>query len=461
MKRMKYNKLEIESADSLVFGTAPYPVTTSRGLVIGGGKVYPELNFTLPPMTVSEENMAEISRHYREIVTGALDRALHLESPGLVLEFETLVEMTQHPGIGIELVKIMNDICEEYYQKHGLISEIRLTPNDLREFERPPRQRSTKLLDPMMELFEKGAEAGGNLLSIESTGGKEISDDALMMCNMKQFVFTQAVLGVRDMQMLWEKIVDVADRTGRIPGGDTACGFANTAMVLAEKGYIPKTFAAIARIATIVRSLVAFEQGAKGPDKDCGYEGPFIKAIAGIPISMEGKSSACAHFSPVGNVSAACADLWSNESVQNIKLLSGYAPVVSLEQLVYDTRLMNEAIRDGKSTVNKLQDLFASSDTYFDPQALILAPVNVIEISREIVKGSNYIDATVRGCLKGMEIIENALETEQLKPDEREEVWIGTIKEELLSIPIEEDAFVEEILPTIDRDKLLLEEYGL
>ncbi|MCK4855394.1 MAG: hypothetical protein KAT31_14045, partial [Bacteroidales bacterium] len=359
------------------------------------------------------------------------------------------------------LVKIMNDICEDYYQKHGLISEIRLTPNDLREFERPPRQRSTKLLDPMMELFEKGAESGGNLLSIESTGGKEISDDALMMCNMKQFIFTQAVLGVRDMQMLWEKIVNVADRTGRIPGGDTACGFANTAMVLAEKGYIPKTFAAIARIATIVRSLVAFEQGAKGPDKDCGYEGPFIKAIAGIPISMEGKSSACAHFSPVGNVSAACADLWSNESVQNIKLLSGYAPVVSLEQLVYDTRLMNEAIRDGKSTVNKLQDLFASSDTYFDPQALILAPVNVIEISREIVKGSNYIDATVRGCLKGMEIIENALETEQLKRDEREEVWIDTIKQEMLSIPIEEDKFVEEILPTIDRDKILVEEYGL
>jgi methanol--5-hydroxybenzimidazolylcobamide Co-methyltransferase len=459
--RMKYNKLEIETADQLVFGTAPYPVTTSRGLVIGGGKVYPELNFTLPPITVSKENMAEISRHYREIATGALDRALHLESPGLVLEFETLVEMTQHPAIGIELVKIMNDICEDYYQKHGLISEIRLTPNDIREFERPPRLRSTKLLDPMMELFEKGAEAGGNLLSIESTGGKEISDDALMMCNMKQFVFTQAVLGVRDMHMLWKKIVDVANRTGRIPGGDTACAFANTAMVLAEKGFIPKTFAAIARIASIVRSLVAFEEGALGPDKDCGYEGPFIKAITGIPISMEGKSSACAHFSPVGNVSAACADLWSNESVQNIKLLSGYAPVVSLEQLVYDTRLMNEAIRDGKSTVNKLQDLFASSDTYFDPQALILAPVNVIEISREIVKGSNYIDATVKGCLKGMEIIENALETEQLKPDEREEVWMGTIKEELLSIPIEEDVFVEEILPTIDRDKILLEEYGL
>jgi hypothetical protein len=38
---------------------------------------------------------------------------------------------------------------------------------------------------------------------------------------------------------------------------------------------------------------------------------------------------------------------------------------------------------------------------------------------------------------------------------------MDTIKQELLSIPIEEDTFVEEILPSIDRDKILLEEYGL
>ena len=38
--------------------------------------------------------------------------------------------------------------------------------------------------------------------------------------------------------------------------------------------------------------MVCVEEGAKGPDKDCGYEGPFLKAIAGIPISMEGKTAA-------------------------------------------------------------------------------------------------------------------------------------------------------------------------
>ena len=355
----------------------------------------------------------------------------------------------------------MNEYCEEYYHKYGLKSEIRLTPNDLREFERPPKQRTSELLNKMTELFEGGALAGGNLLSIESTGGKEISDESLLMCNIKQFIFSQSVLGVRDMQMLWKKIVDIARRTNTIAGGDTACGFGNTAMVLAEKKYIPKVFAAVARIATVTRTLVAIEEGAVGPDKDCGYEGPFLKAITGTPISMEGKTSACAHTSPLGNVAAACCDLWSNESVQNIKLLADFAPVVYMEQLQYDVRLFNQAIKEGKESVLTLQRLLVNSDIYFDPQALILSPRNVIEISHEIVKGENYIDATKRGCLKGLEIIEKAIESGALMNDEKETEWISILKDDVASIPIDESKFVEEILPTIDSSKVILSEYGL
>ena len=97
-------------------------------------------------------------------------------------------------------------------------------------------------------------------------------------------------------------------------------------MVLANKGYIPKVFAAVVRVISSVRSMIAIEEGAKGPHKDCGYEGVYVKAITGIPISAEGKSSACAHLSPVGNIAACVADLWSNESVQNVKLLGGRLP---------------------------------------------------------------------------------------------------------------------------------------
>jgi len=458
---MKFKKLAISTAEELYFGTAPYPVKTRRGLEIGGGNIYPELNFTLPTMAIDKKDYSKVLQQYRGIVTGALEHALHRYSDGVVLELETLIEMTQVPQIGIDIVKIMNELCEENYIKHGLKSEIRLTPNDLREFERPPKQRTTTLIEPMIELFEKGALAGGDLLSIESTGGKEISDDALMMCDIKQFIFSQAVLGARDMKILWNKIVEVAEKTGKIPGGDTACGFGNTAMVLAEKKYIPKVFAAVARIATVVRTLVAVEQGAKGPDKDCGYEGPFLKAISGIPISMEGKTSACAHLSPLGNVAAACADLWSNESVQNIKLLAGMAPTVYLEQLQYDTRLMNEAIKGGKQEILQLQKLFVNSDTYYDPQAFILSPNSVIEISKEIVAGENYIEATKRGCLKGIQLIENAIQEGKLLHDEKEDTWLEMLKADIQSIPTNESEFVESILPTIDQSKVLLPEYGL
>jgi hypothetical protein len=47
---------------------------------------------------------------------GALEKALHLYSEGIVFEFETLVEMTQTPAIAIELVQLMSELFEEYYQ---------------------------------------------------------------------------------------------------------------------------------------------------------------------------------------------------------------------------------------------------------------------------------------------------------------------------------------------------------
>ena len=458
---MKYKNLIISNPSDLIFGNAPKPVITRRGLKIGGGQVYSELNFTLPVMSINDNTLAEVYRHYREIAHGALERAVELNSPGVVLELETLLEMTKTPSIGIEIVKILNEECENFYQKHGLPSEIRLTPNDLREFERPAKQRTSTLLEPMMELFEQGMIAGGDLLSIESTGGKEVSDEALMMCDVKGLVFALAVLGVRDMRFLWQKIVSLAEKHGKIAAGDSACGFANTAMVLAEKKYIPRTFAALVRVISVVRSIVAMEEGAVGPDKDCAYEGPFLKAIAGIPISMEGKTAACAHLSPIGNISSACCDLWSNESVQNIKLLSGMAPTAYLEQLEYDARLMNQALRAGTSHSHILQELLVASDMFTDPQALILAPENVIRISKKLLHGDSYVENARNGALETLDIIEEAINTGQMKLSELEMGYIPLLREELNSIPDTEDEFVEMMLPLLDQGKFTLSEYGL
>ena len=456
---MKYTSLAISDPKELVFGKAPNPVTTRRGLVIGGGEIYPELNFTLPPMKVNEETRGEVVNQYRQIVSGALERAADLHQNGVVFEFETLLEMTLDPTLGTELVKVMNDLCEDAYASKGLRSEIRLTPNDTRDFDRPVQMRTSRYLENMLRLFEDGAKAGGDLLSIESTGGKEICDEALMNCNIRDVVFSLAVLGVRDMQFLWEKIVDIAGRTGRIAGGDTACGFGNTAMVLAEQKYIPRVFATVVRAVTIVRTLVALEQGARGPDKDCGYEGPFLKAITGAPISMEGKTAACAHLSPVGNIAAAACDLWSNESVTNIKLLAGMAPTVYMEQLIYDVRLMNGAIKRGSR--EELIELFCESDRHLDPQALILDPVHVIEISQEIVDSKSYVEAAVRAGLKALDIVEEGYKSGRLYLDDREVMWIDMIRGDLSGIPYDESEFVDMVQSSLDPAKITLSEYGL
>ncbi len=458
---MKYKKLVIDNPQDLMFGIAPNPVKTRRGLEIGGGQVYSELNFTLPTMKINNDTIKEVQRHYREIAEGALERALELNSKGVVLEFETLLEMTKTPSIGVDLVKIMNEVCEKYYANHGLKSEIRLTPNDLREFERPALQRTSSLLEPMFELFEKGAQAGGDLLSIESTGGKEVSDNALMMCDIKAVFFALTVLGVRDMQFIWKRIVEVAEKNGKIAGGDSACGFANTAMVLAEKKFIPRVFASIVRIVSVVRSIVAHEQGAVGPEKDCGYEGPFIKAITGVPISMEGKTAACAHLSPIGNIAFAVTDLWSNESVQNIKLLAGMAPTVYMEQLEYDVRLANTALREGTASAALLQRLMVQSDIYTDPQALVLAPENVIRISKQLIKGDSYVANAKNGALEALNIIEEALASGQMKLSDMETAYLPVLRDDIESIPDNESAFVEMMMPMLDQSSFLAKEYGL
>jgi methanol--5-hydroxybenzimidazolylcobamide Co-methyltransferase len=458
---MHCSSLAITDPRQLIFGTAPHPVKTRRGLVIGGGTVFPELNFTLPTMTICEETLPEVRSRYTDIVTEALQRAHQLHSNGLILEFETLLEMTQNPKIGVMLTRVMNEICEEWYVKHGLKSEIRLTPNDTRDFDRPPRMRTSGYTAGMLELFEQGALAGGDLLSIESTGGKELHDDALMTGDLRLAFFALIVLGVRDMRYLRKQIVAIGRRTGRIAGGDTACGFGNTAMVLAEKGYIPKVFAAVDRVITVVRTLVAHEEGASGPDKDCAYEGPYLKAIAGIPISMEGKTAACAHSSPVGNIASAACDLWSNESIQHVKLLGGMATTICLEQLEYDVRLMNQATRHGPDIQRMFQTLNVESDATFDPQAVVLAPEVVVDIASRIVAGKNPIDAAKQGALRAIEILEERTRSGALFLPERETVYFERMREDLAGIPEDESRFVEMMLPALDPGKVILKEYGL
>lgn len=458
---LAYKQLTIRNPKDLRFGIAPKPLTTRMGMSIGGGQVYPELNFTLPTMFVNAQTMPEVRNHYEQIIKGALGRAAELQAPGVVVEFETLPPMTENPAWGLELTKVLLDGMHEANARHGLKSVLRMTPNDTREMDRPPIMRSGELWNNMLKLFDDAAAAGAELLSIESVGGKEIHDEALQMCDIAQVIFSLCVMGVRDMRFLWTHLDQIARRHKVHCAGDSGCGFANTAMVLAEQRMIPRTFAAVDRAVTAVRSLVAFECGAVGPGKDCAYENPFIKAITGYPMAMEGKTAACAHLSPLGNIAAATCDTWSNESVQNIKLLGGMAPTCYMEQLTYDVRLMNLALRDGPDDALKLRDWFTRSDAGLDPQAYILAPENVIRIAQAIVDAPGYYEAGKAAALATIEVLRDGLKQGKLHLDEREYPYLEMVQNSVEDLPASEHQFISRIMDQVDQSKFVARDYDL
>ena len=435
-------------------------MTCRRDITFGNGCVIPEINFTLPPIDISQETMPEIRRQYAEMIKGVCKRAVELEVPALLVEFETLPEMTVQPAWGLEITRLLAETLQEYRDRSGLRAALRLTPNDTRELQRPPLMRRGKYWDGMVEFFHKAGDAGADFISIESTGGKEVSDEALMNADLRAAVFALGVLGARDMVFLWDEIVAACRHSGILPAGDTACGFANTAMVLADQLLIPSVFAAVVRVAAVPRSLIAFERGAVGPSKDCAYEGPYLKAIAGVPISMEGRSAACAHLSYLGNIAQAVCDCWSNESVQNVRLLSTYAPTISLEQLAYDCRLMNVAARSTEDA-RRLRDWLVESDGAGNPQAWVLRPDVVLRISREIIEENTPYLRTRRAVQVAVRELKQAHEAGELRVAAREVQWLERLEREASSLPESEEDFVREMLGTPLTEKFLPDQYGL
>lgn len=461
MMLKRFDKIAYSNLDEFIYGVSKKPVHCKNGLVIGGGRIYPELNFTLPPMLITESTMPEVLSQYKGIMEDALKRARELFLTGLVIEVELLPPATYNPKWGIDICKLVRDIMFEYEVKHGLKSALRITPVDIREDRNSPHMWNGVMWDSIMETFDGCARAGADFLAIESIGGKDVHDDAVMFSEIDKSLFALAVLGVKDMHKLWGEISAIAAKTGAIPAGDAACGFGNTAMVLADRGFIPKLFASIVRVMSAVRTLAAFEAGAVGPNKDCSYEGVFIKAITGAPIAMEGKSSACAHLSPLGNIAGCVADLWSNESVQNIKLLGGMAPTISLEQLAYDCRLMNKAAEKGHENAIWLRDLLADSDSAYDPQAYILRPDIVLDISREIVKEGDYIQKAQRAALYTINRLRDAIKNGELLIDVREQGWLDTMEEQLEAIPEDHESFIADMVEANANEKFIPSKYDL
>ena len=98
MARQPVTKMAYASGEEMIFGTAKKPVTTKRGIVIGGGFVHPEV---VPhPRPGSEKTMKTLLREYERANGDALERMVIVGHPTLQIENEHIFQMTHNPDVG-------------------------------------------------------------------------------------------------------------------------------------------------------------------------------------------------------------------------------------------------------------------------------------------------------------------------------------------------------------------------
>ena len=426
------------SADEMMFGTALNPVQTKGGLTIGGGQVLPEI---VPhPRPGSEQTLKTLLREFERASHDALDRCVTIGIPAIIIEIEHVSQMTRNADWGMEVTAQTQQQIESYKTKYGLQGALRVTVADIRKPGMVDMRESDRTQE-MLEAFKSCARQA-DILSIESLGGKEISDYCIIRNDLTGMLFAQSVLGARDMAWLWSHIVRIASENGCIPGGDTDCAQANTAMFMAG-GFISRdvshTLATFCRAVSASRSLVAYEMGAIGPAKDCAYENPIIKAITGIPISTIGKSAACANLDLCGNLMAAVCDLWSNEAVEYHAMFGGSSVAVFTEILGYDVAAMNSALQLGFQ--KEYQACLINSDRYRSPQSYILCPDIAWAIGKAMV--TNNASCYARARAAALTCGELMLADSNLRFTTFEKNALLEYMRELEALPDDEDNFID------------------
>ena len=64
-----FSTLAVSSAEQLLYGVSPHPRHCGLSMTIGGGLVYPEVNFTLPPMNIDQQTWTEVLAHYEQMAS--------------------------------------------------------------------------------------------------------------------------------------------------------------------------------------------------------------------------------------------------------------------------------------------------------------------------------------------------------------------------------------------------------
>ncbi|AKB27973.1 Methanol:corrinoid methyltransferase [Methanosarcina siciliae T4/M] len=454
-------KMAYSSADEMVFGKATKPVKAGLGLEIGAGYTTPEVNYA--PRPEAGASKEKLIKEYERITTDIMARMVQIGAPSVVLETEHVQQMSNNPDWGAAVAHAQKTIMEDYHDEYGIKCALRHTIGDIRESRDFLQLRGDKY-NTFIEAFEQCAQNGADLLSVESMGGKEVFDYAILRNDMAGVLYGIGMLGSMDMEMIWSDIADIAKKTGTVAAGDTDCAQANTAMFIAG-GLLDKnlahSIAIIARAISAPRTLVAYEAGAIGPGKDCGYENTIVKSIAGVPMAQEGKTSTCAHSDLMGNLTMQCCDLWSNESVEYHGEFGGTTVQCWSETLAYDCALMNVALDSGNEKI--LRDMFAASDMYRDPQGYVLAYQNAYRVGEAIAKDGNDIYLRAKNAaLESIAIVEEGANG-KLELSRFEAKALADAKAAFEGLTDDKDKFMSDCLDKYKKEvKVFLpENYGL
>ena len=443
----KFTKMAYAKADEMVFGHAKKPVSYGCGIKVGAGYVVPELNYAPRPGT--EKSVERITKEYVDYISkDAITRALTLGFPNLQLETEWVSQMGTVPGMGASVVAGQKAITEKYHKEFGINLAVRHTIPDQREADqglRPGMDSKFGYPEKFFECCETVCENGGDLLSVESVGGKEFADYAVTHGDITAFLFGVGYLGSIDMEYVWTEMAKIAKKNGTALGGDTNCSGANVSMFMAGgmlDNDVQKTFSAVTRCIAAARTLVACESGATGPDKDCGYEGVIVKSITGQPAAQEGKNCQCAHADLQGNMMAQCCDVWSNESVEYHPEFGGSSVQCWLGSLGYECALMNTSIAAGKEKT--LRDLYMLSDRTRGPEGYVLAYDNAWKVGKAIAdNGNDYYLRSKAAGITGAKIIREGYDKKELVLTKMQLDILDKIIVELESLPDNADQFYD------------------
>jgi methanol--5-hydroxybenzimidazolylcobamide Co-methyltransferase len=132
-----------------------------------------------------------------------------------------------------------------------------------------------------------------------------------------------------------------------------------------------------------------------------------------------------------------------------------------VEQLIYDCRLMNLALADGRDAALLYRKWMVASDASRDPQAYVLSPESAIAIAQAITSAPNSYAAGQAAARTALRLLREGHKDGALKLHPREVPWLDRMEKSLDTLPTTESEFINVMMGEVDLAAFVAADYGL